>query len=389
MKQKNSKSHARTSTPFPPAWLWLVDEAIPLWVKKNYSPRESWKDKPFSTEDGQFFLRGIHELSDLFTDERPKGMPAYFQHPKYRSSYLLYFLPLQAAKFLTLFQLHPAAVEAALSHAKKTGVLRIADLGAGPGTASIALLLYILGLPREAGETLPAIEMDWFDTNEDIMLDGKNLVEQFASSFPKLRGKVQLRLHTSPWWKAPDAFPAETSLVFVGHVFNESTAPKTGAEAFWPALMEKAGGGGVLLVEPAARRSSQVLSQLRDGLFESGLIPEDATRMWGPCLHAQACPLSQGRDWCHFSSPITIPGKWFRTFSKSLSSERHWAKYSYLWFSSAEYPSPKPHPRMRRVISDPLSQGSQATLLLCEPETAGRISLPAEQGVGRGDMIRI
>src|SRR5689334_3916352 len=119
-----------TTPQFPPAWLWLVDEAIPTWVKKNYSPRDSWRDKPFSQEDAKFFFKGIEELSDLFTEERPKGMIPYFQHPKYRSSYLLYFLPLQAAKFLTLFQFYPAAIEATLDHGFKTGVIRIADLGA-------------------------------------------------------------------------------------------------------------------------------------------------------------------------------------------------------------------------------------------------------------------
>src|SRR3954467_13416455 len=99
---------------FPPAWLWLVDEAIPTYVKKHYSPRESWKDKPFAKEDAHFFFRGIEELSELFTEERPRNIPAYFNHPKYRSSYLLYFLPLQAAKFLTLFQMHSKAIDAAI-----------------------------------------------------------------------------------------------------------------------------------------------------------------------------------------------------------------------------------------------------------------------------------
>jgi len=91
----------------PVSWSWFADEALPTWVKKKYSPKESWKDKPFSKEDSHFFFKGIEELSLLFTEERSKNLPPYFQHPKYRSSYLLYFLPLQAAKFSTLFQLHP------------------------------------------------------------------------------------------------------------------------------------------------------------------------------------------------------------------------------------------------------------------------------------------
>ena len=92
--EKASPKKARvpiSTTQFPAAWPWFIDEVIPQWVKTHYSPRESWKDKPFSKEDARFFFKGINELSQLFTEERPKGLPPYFQHPKYRSSYLLYF----------------------------------------------------------------------------------------------------------------------------------------------------------------------------------------------------------------------------------------------------------------------------------------------------------
>jgi hypothetical protein len=396
---------------FPPAWLWLVDEALPTLVKKNYSPKDSWKDKPFTKEDAGFFFKGIQELSELFTEERSKGLANYFNHPKFRSSYLLYFLPLQAAKFLTIYQLHFQAIEAALDHAEKTGVLRIVDLGAGPGTASISLLLLLLNQKMVPGKSLPRIELEWFDTQESIMADGKALVEQLASSFPKLRGKVTVKTHCTPWWKAPSILLKEAgsagsagskekldkgapnsshqaSLILMGHVLNESTAPQRDVNDFWEKLVSITGGGGILLVEPAARRPSQGLSKLRDHFFESGLLESSPTRIWGPCLHAGACPLSDGRDWCHFSVPANIPGSWFRGFSEGLGSERQWVKFSYVWIASAEYPSPQMDPRTRRVISDPLNQGTAATYLLCEPEEPGRWVSP-NNNLGRGDLIKI
>jgi hypothetical protein len=391
---------------FPPAWLWLVDEALPTLVKKNYSPKESWRDKPFTKEDAGFFFKGIEELSELFTEERSKGLNNYFNHPKYRSSYLLYFLPLQAAKFLTIYQLHFQAIEAALDHAEKTGVLRIVDLGAGPGTASISLLLLLLNQKMVPGKSLPQIELEWFDTQESIMADGKALVEQLASSFPKLRGKVQVKTHCTPWWKAPsillneaslkeksgkNAHPAQdkVSLILMGHVLNESNAPQREVDGFWEKLVSISGGGGILLVEPAARRPSQDLSALRDHFFESGILEASPSRIWGPCLHAGACPLGKGRDWCHFSVPANIPGTWFRGFSEGLGSERQWVKFCYLWIASAEYPSPQVDPRTRRVISDPLNQGTSATYLLCEPEEPGRWVAPTKNNLGRGDLVKI
>jgi hypothetical protein len=403
-KQAPAAPAARRSLPaqssFPPAWQWLVDEAIPDWVKKQYSPRDSWKSKPFGDEDAHFFFRGIEELSELFTEERPKQIPAYFQHPKFRSSYLLYFLPLQAAKFLTIFDLHPEALEAAIEHGRKTGVMRVADLGAGPGTASIALLLKLLSLKLETGQELPAIEMDWLDTNGSILEDGKKLAEQIASHFPRLRGKLTVRTHVAPWWEAPKYLPAETSLTLLGHVLNEASGPNRAVTQqsepwmrIWGSLArEKMRGGGMLLVEPAARHSSQTLSRLRDHLVESGLMAETPQSIWGPCLHAGRCPLAEGRDWCHFSIPTRIPGQWFREFSKGLGSERQWVKFSYLWLASPDAPAPKPEPKLRRVISDPLdAAGHQgpSSVLICEPEKPGRYPVSPRNPLWRGDLVKI
>ncbi len=379
----------QSSTLFPPAWAWFIDEAVPSWVKAHYSPKETWKNKPFAKEDVQFFFKGIQELSLLFTEERPKGMPQYFHHPKYRSSYILYFLPLQMAKFLTLYELHSSAIEAAMEEGWKTGTLRIADLGAGPGTASMALLLLILNFKLSSQRELPKIEFYWFDQNKEIMADGQALVELIASNFPKLRGKVSVHTHTLPWWKATSVLPNDLALTIFGHVLNESTAPAREADLFWQKIFEKTQGGGVLMVEPATRKAAQTLAYHRDHFFEAGWVEQTPTRIWGPCLHAGTCPLAQGRDWCHFSFPAAIPGKWFKKFSEALSSERFWVKLTYLWVASPSYPAPNPSTHARRVISDPLNQGDHPSVLICEPETAKRYSIHPKTRVGRGDIIKI
>ena len=76
-----------------PLWTWWLDESITSFVKRSYSPKEKWKDRPFSREDAAFFYKGVEELSDLFTQDRPKTLPDYFAHPRFRSAYFLYFLP--------------------------------------------------------------------------------------------------------------------------------------------------------------------------------------------------------------------------------------------------------------------------------------------------------
>jgi ribosomal protein RSM22 (predicted rRNA methylase) len=395
MTKLAAKKLATLPLAFPPAWVWLVDELIPTYVKKAYSPRDSWKDKPFAKEDVRFFSKGVSELSEIYTDERPGKIPAYFLHPKFRSAYLLYFLPLQMAKFVTAFQLHSKAMDAALEHGRKTGVLRIVDLGAGPGTASLAFLLRLL---TTSGE-IPPIELEWVDTNATIMEDGAEFVEALSSQFPKLRGKVKLTRRVGHWWSDAGKGP-ETSLILLGHVLNEAQNPRRRTAAptedegelppshdqVWSELLSRASGGGILLLEPASRKTSQFLSTLRDQLLEAESIPASTQAIWGPCVHAGACPLAQGRDWCHFSVPVQVPGKWFREFSKTLSTERHWLKFSYLWLATEKYPSPREDKTLRRVISDPLTHAGE--VLICEPETATRVQID-EEDIGRGDLIRV
>jgi hypothetical protein len=372
---------------FPAAWLWMVDELFPSFVKQHYSPRESWKDKPFTLEDARFFFKGIEELSEIFTEERSKHLLSYFQHEKFRSSYLLYFLPLQAAKFLTLFQLHARAFEAALAEGQAQGVLRIADLGAGPGIVFLVLLFAFLHRAIETGEELPPIEFSWFDPQKGILEDGRQLVEQLSQQFPRLRGKVKLNLHAVPWQQAPQVMKEPQALMLMGHVLNEGI----GGAGRWEPLLKLARGGGILLVEPAGRRPSQQLSQLRDLLFSEGVLSSEpkSSAIWGPCLHAESCPLAEGRDWCHFSVSTQIPGRWFRHFSKGLGSERHWLKFSYLWLASPAQLAPASDKNLRRVVSDPLGDERHSEVLLCEPEQTGRLPLPLGQDIWRGDVVRL
>jgi len=364
----------KPSTPsanFPRPWLKLVDEIIPTYVKDRYSPKESWKGKPFSKTDGSFFSRGILELSALFTDERPAKLPDYFAHPKSRSSYLLYFLPLQAAKFLTVIGLHEKAALAALEHGRKAGVLRIADLGAGPATASIAFLLWL-----SDHKDLPTkIEIDAYDTNGTILQDGGAIIAKIVESVPSFQGRVEFHAVREPWWNAARS-PKDYSLVIAGNVLNETSLTNPKAYASLKTILDRAAhskGGGMLFLEPASRKPSQLLSQIRDRfLVTDEEHPKLTYGIWGPCPHLGLCPLAHGRDWCHFSTHVDVPGVWFQFFSKALGSERHWIKYSYVWFGAGA-PSRLDMKKSRLVISDPITMKSgDKTILLCEPKEAGR-----------------
>ena len=198
MKNDPKNYSLAASLEFPKTWVRVMDEVLPVFVKEHFSPEESWKTKPFDKEDVNFFSKGLLELSDFFTEDRMGAkLPNYFTTARFRSSYFLYFFGLQAAKFLTLFDRYPKAVEAALDHAAETGVLRIVDVGSGPGTASIAFLVFLLeGLkdPRKTKQVLPfSIELVWIDHNATIMKDGEKLFSQILQLFPDLEGNVSVK----------------------------------------------------------------------------------------------------------------------------------------------------------------------------------------------------
>lgn len=355
-----------------PLWRQFFDVTVPDWVKSQYSPQESWKGKPFSEQDVNFFFKGVDELSALFTERRPKNFPDYFRTPKNRSSYLLYFLPHQAAKFSFLFETYSKAIDAALAHGKKTGTLSVWDLGSGPGTASFALLLELAH--RSEKETIPPVHLHWIDLNIKVLKDGIALIEKLKPSLPF---SVEVKTHSQSIWKT---HLKDTSLVLMGNTLNEKKLEEAGL--FLERTLPNLSGGGLLALEPAHKTASQILSQVRDLALEEKWIQS----IWGPCLHLGLCPMAHGKDWCHTSRAGMLPLKWYQAFSQKLGSKREWMKFSYLWMASKEAPAPEASPELRRVLSNPITTGKKKILLICEPGRPGRVPLSGSKSFERGDL---
>jgi ribosomal protein RSM22 (predicted rRNA methylase) len=253
-------------------------------------------------------------------------------------------------------------------------------LGSGPGTASIAFLLW--ADEQRKKYTVPKqFEFHWWDEQPAILEDGKKLFESHWKN-------ITLQTHRSDWRKS---IPAQNSFDFVlmGHVLNE--APTPALSTTLQKWIEKSGNGGTLIIEPALQRASQNLSQIRDQLAH--LYPTHTLPWVGPCLHAGNCPLAHGRDWCHFSSPVELNGRWFRFFSRALGSERDWIKYCYLWVKSPEGKVHRPLPpaSKRLVITDTLRRKNSelSMVLLCEPNRPKRVNFPSSRRVHRGDLISL
>jgi hypothetical protein len=387
----DAKTFSLAAAPrFPARWTSVLDEAVPAFVKERFSPSPAWKDKPFSKEDVNFFSKGLIELSEFFTSERDgERLPNYFTTARFRSSYFLYFFGLQGAKFLTLFDRHPAAIRAALDHAAETGVLRIVDLGSGPGTASLAFLVFILdGLLEGASArktTLPfSIELHWIDHNATIMKDGEAFLERILACFPEIDGSIGLKTEARAWWKHPADFSFDASLVLIGNLLNEAPEDARIFQQGLAPFLKDPKGAGVLILEPAFREASQRVARIRDEV----VVSDRPLPVWGPCLHSGKCPLASGRNWCHFSVPAELPGSFFRKFSIKLGGIRDWLKFSFVWLAARESEKrARPPSGWVRVISDPMRTPHGTQNLICRPERFTYTKTPRKP-LFRGEVIR-
>ncbi|MCC7440339.1 MAG: hypothetical protein IT285_01820 [Bdellovibrionales bacterium] len=374
-------------------WRRFFDDAAPYYVKKTYLPGRLWRDGSFSQADAAFFRDGIQDLPRAFTGAAgPK--PGYFSSERYRSSYLLYWLPFQAAKFTRLFAIHPPAIARAWERATApggSGELVCVDLGAGPGTASFAWLTWLkhaFNWPRAAGS--PRVRLEWVDQDRDILNDGKALLETFLKTHEIPGDRVTLNLHSKPLQLATAGIEGGDGIILAGNVFNEFPTGRRFDTRWLLELQAKMRGGGMLILEPAHDTTARTLAGLRADFLDSGLWKEPRSRaIWGPCMHAEACPMAEGKDWCHFSAPAGVPGRWFKFFSEYLGSERQWLKFCHLWMSSPSDPRPTWPNAARRVISDPLPGRipQEKTVLVCQPERAKRERLVNAAPLYRGDLI--
>ncbi len=349
------------SPEFSRAWRWFFDKEIPAYTKLRYLPDERVREKPFQNQDARFFSRGLLELSELFTQERGSRLKNYFDHPKFRSAYLLYFLQLHSAKFLTLLQNHGSGLT-------KLETLRVLDLGSGPGTASFALLHFLLDSPSAPKR----VELTWIDLNRSILADGRALLERWMREVnPPFEVHLQIE---SKSITDPSLRKQQCDFILSGNVINEQNAGDVSSTL--SAWLTNKPTWGVLAVEPAARHPAQALSRLRDLLLEQ--IPEIG--VLAPCLHAGSCPLAHGRDWCHFSVPTQFEGTAFSLLSRALGSQREWSKFAYLWMGPFDR-SKKPG---TRLISDPF----HTTILGCAEGAPLRLKVSDKSKLHRGDIVQ-
>jgi SAM-dependent methyltransferase len=308
-------------------------------------------------------LADAAELSDIFTAERAELPGSYLNQPPMRSAYLAFVHPQQVLRGLAAIQ--EVRVRAARRGLWPEGRPRVADLGAGLGAMSQALLL--------AG-TRPA-EITLVDHQKSALADARDLTKALAGDEPPhLRTAVA---RAGEWLDRARREGWRYDVVLLGGLLNE-------VRGEWEPVLERVlrvldpaapGGGIVVVVEPAIPPVARKLMELRDSAI-------DATTTIAPCTHGAACPmLALRKDWCFTVRAAELPPR-AAAIARELRHQTGEVRFA-LW-GLAGRPEAAPFEvdprRHARVVSDRMA-GEQ---VLCADGALHRIR--PSSPLARGDL---
>jgi len=311
-------------------------------------------------------------LSEAFTEARGSLPGSYLNQPPVRSAYLAHFHPQQVLKGVAaLGEVYSRAESRGIWPQRADGPLRVADLGAGLGAMSQALLC---GLAKgRAPESWP--EFILVDHQKSALADARELTTSVAAALfrdvapPRVRTAVE---KLDRWVSRARREGWRYDVLLLGAVLNEIPGEW---EPLFASLLELLDEGGiVVVVEPALEETSRKLMALRE-------FAKDVGTSIAPCTHDAECPLLATRkDWCFTVRPAVFPPSVVRRAAqmKHQASELRFA----LWaFRPGAAGAPRQPDPPGRVVSDPMAGGVQ---LVCAE--SGTVRVRPMRGARRGDL---
>ena len=206
----------------------------------------------------------------------------------------------------------------------------ILDLGAGPGTATLAAL-----------EKWPSLKAATLVEQHQLMFDLSRRLFSFLDLPTSIRHLQADLVKTS--------FRESFDLVVLGYVLGELGKEEQlkVIENAWNATSQF-----FLIVSPGTPFDYDILMHARDFLLSKGGF------VVAPCPHQKECPLRETKDWCHFSVRLNRTKEHQKIKQASLSYEDE--KYAYLLFGKESVESSS-----KRIIKRPIQKSGHVIMDLC------------------------
>lgn len=304
--------------------------------------------------DAKYFSKGIIELNDSFTQARSERRANYFNDPVMRSGYLAYFLPVNAVKVLQILMQRDEFMKSQIT---------MADVGAGPLTMSFGFLFFVLA-KLKPGEKIKIV-IDAYEQNKKILVDGQNLMQNFLKHHPAIDVRVNHCVGDLNRMNLPQR---DYDYVLVGNLLNEYEKREDQWQVTRKMLARFFGKQGKLvMLEPASKKISRDLQQLRDVILKNTDFVVIA-----PCLHQETCPLNltAKSDWCNFQQQWVAP-QFIRDFDELTELKKTCLMYSYLFMTKGIAQKNVPDKTQFVAISDLMHAKGRYEIIGCGP--AGRV----------------
>jgi ribosomal protein RSM22 (predicted rRNA methylase) len=296
----------------------------------------------------------VDRLSRLLTRER-EGLPAaYLKDEGLRKAYRAYFLPANLPKIhkpLQELSLHPRDL---FAKAK----LRVLDIGAGPGTASLGTLTFFS--QRTWKQQLE------FTAVDQVAGNLKMAEELFLSARTTHPHEASLKTVRSDIGGLGNYLHGHFDVIILSNVMNELFARDEARTGKRVGLLNDilkrslADDGSCIIIEPALRETSREMLEVRDGILEQGL------HLYSPCLFSGKCPaLADPKDWCHEDLPWDPPAL-VKDIDNLTGLRKDSLKFSYLVLRKDRLSlSDVRGPNSFRVVSEPLVSKGKVEYYLC------------------------
>jgi ribosomal protein RSM22 (predicted rRNA methylase) len=289
----------------------------------------------------------ITRLSTLFTQGRDGLDTRYLDDPDLVAGYTAYFLPLNFAKIQMLLEEMPAVV-------RMQDRLSVLDLGCGPGTASLAVLDWILGRAQSGIVDLQVTAVDHSRAalGETMRLWNAFLLDEERGLAHLAPVVERLDRLTRPDSGQAIFTQATYDTIIIANSLNELFRDATDPDVSRVAVVERClsalkPDGTLMIVEPALRTTARSLHRIRDLL-----LAKRACTVYSPCLHEQNCPaLAKVDDWCHEERPW-VPPDWIASLDKELGFIKDALKFSYLLLRKDGRTVVERRPDLYRVVSE-------------------------------------
>ncbi len=296
----------------------------------------------------------VDRLSRMLTRDRESLPAAYLSDERLRKAYKAYFLPSNLSKIhkpLQELTLHPRAL---FSKPK----LRILDIGAGPGTASLGALTFLSQQQHKPQLEFTVVDQVPGNLQEaEELLLSSGTMHDLDVSLTKVQSDINsLGRHVQ----------GSFDMIILSNVLNELFAQEdtriTKRVGILNTILKKhlADDGSCIIIEPALRDTSREMLEVRDGILEQGF------NAYSPCLFSDKCPaLTNPKDWCH-EDIHWDPPELVKEIDKLTGLRKDSLKFSYLVLRKDRLSLLDVHGTdVFRVVSEPLVSKGKVEFYLC------------------------